>query len=95
MLGYFEDYDILICPVNAKTALPLGEEEDNMAYTYTIAYNLTGWPGVVIRGGTDQNGMPIGIQILARPFREDQCLAVAAWLEAKLGDFPKPKIYAG
>lgn len=95
MLGYFEDYDILICPVNAKTALPLGEEEDNMAYTYTIAYNLTGWPGVVIRGGSDQNGMPIGIQILAKPFREDHCLAVASWLEAKLGEFPKPAIYAG
>ena len=94
MLGYFEDYDILICPVNAKTALPLGEEEDNMAYTYTIAYNLTGWPGVVIRGGSDQNGMPIGIQILAKPFREDHCLAVASWLEAKLGEFPKPAIYA-
>lgn len=95
MLGYFEDYDILICPVNAKTALPLNEEEDNMAYTYTIAYNLTGWPGVVIRGGSDENGLPIGIQILARPFREDHCLAVAAWLERQLGEFPKPTIYAG
>ena len=94
MLSYFADFDILICPVNATTAISLGEEEDLQGYTYTSAFNLTGWPGVVIRGGQDNNGMPIGIQILARPFREDHCLALAQWLEAKLGDFPKPNIFA-
>jgi amidase len=49
---------------------------------------LTGWPSVVIRAGTDPDGLPVGIQILARPFREDHCLAAASWLEAQLGSFP-------
>lgn len=92
MLGFFNDYDILICPPNASTAIPHGKTINLDGYSYTSAYNLTGWPGVVIRGGTDTNGLPIGIQILARPFREDHCLAMAAWLEQQIGRFDPPKI---
>ena len=95
MLAFFEDFDVLISPVNGKTAIPLGDFENLGDYTYTSAYNLTGWPGTVIRAGTDKDGLPIGVQILARPFREDHCLAVAAWLENNLGEFPKPSIYSG
>lgn len=94
MLDYFRHFDILICPVNAHTAIPHGQEEDMAAYSYTTAFNLTGWPGVVIRAGTDESGLPIGIQVLARPYREDQCLAVARWLEGKLGEFPRPAVSA-
>ncbi len=94
MLGFFDDYDVLVCPVNAYTAIPLGSQEDISAYTYTMAYNLTGWPGAVIRCGTDGNGLPIGVQILAAPFREDHCLAVAGWLESRLGEFARPAVNA-
>ena len=94
MLGFFEDFDILVCPVNAKTAIEHDAVEDLAAYTYTSAYNLAGWPGVVIRAGQDPDGLPIGIQIIAAPFREDQCLAMAKLLEANLGSFPTPEIYA-
>ena len=45
--------------------------------SYTSAYNLTGWPGVVVRGGTSPEGLPIGVQVIARPWREDVALAVA------------------
>lgn len=92
MLGYFNDFDILLCPVNAHTAIPHGTEENILNYSYTMAYNLTGWPGAVIRGGTDDDGLPVGLQILARPFREDHCLALAKWLEARLGPFSRPGI---
>jgi len=88
MLSYFDEFDILVSPVNAHTAIAHDQPEDFSAYSYTTAYNLTGWPSVVIRAGTDPDGLPIGVQILARPFREDQCLAVASWLEAHLGPFP-------
>ena len=92
MLSYFDDFDILLTPVNAHTATTHDQETDFSAYTYTAAYNLTGWPSVVIRADTDPNGLPIGIQVLARPFREDQCLAVASWLEAKIGTFAAPLV---
>ena len=92
MLAYFNDFDILITPVNAHCAIGHDEPEDFAAYTYTSAYNLTGWPGVVIPAGTNKDGLPIGIQILARPFREDHCLALALYLETHLGNFPKPSL---
>ena len=94
MLAFFEDFDVLLCPVNAKTALLLGEQENLADYTYTSAFNLTGWPAAVVRAGTSHQGLPIGIQIVARPFREDHCLAVGRWLEQQLGDFPRPDVYA-
>ncbi|MDA0977978.1 MAG: amidase [Proteobacteria bacterium] len=90
MLSYFDDFDVLISPVNAHPAITHEEPEDFAAYSYTTAYNLTGWPAVVIRAGTSPLGLPVGIQVIASPFREDLCLAVAAWLEAELGQFPGP-----
>ena len=90
MLGYFLEHDLLICPVNAKTAISHEQTEEFADYTYTAAYNLTGWPSVVIRAGTDSNGLPIGLQILARPFAEHDALAMAACLEDKLGSFDGP-----
>jgi amidase len=53
---------------------------------------LTGWPSAVIRAGTDSRGLPIGIQILAEPFAEHNALAIAAWLEERLGCFDKPDL---
>jgi amidase len=90
MLDYFADHDVLICPVNADTAVPHNTTEDLTGYTYTSAYNLTGWPGVVVRTGTSADGLPIGTQVIASPFREDIALAVAHWLEEQSGDFAGP-----
>lgn len=91
MLEYFANHDVLICPVNADIAVPHNTTEDLSGYTYTSAYNLTGWPGAVVRTGTSSGGLPIGTQIISSPFREDIALAVAHWLESKSGKFPGPK----
>ena len=92
MLNFFFDHDVLISPVNAKTAIVHEQQEDFSDYTYTAAYNLTGWPSVVIRAGTDSEGLPIGVQILAKPFAEHHALAIAAWLEARLNNFEGPAL---
>ena len=60
----------------------------------TMTYNLTGWPSVVIPCGLDESGLPIGIQIIAAPFREDQCLAVAEFIQSELDFFPFPNVNA-
>jgi amidase len=44
-------------------------------------YNLTTWPAVVVRYGTSPEGLPLGLQIVGKPWREDVILAVAAALE--------------
>lgn len=88
MLSFWNNYDVLICPVNPMPA-PLGNAEPEIDvstyFSYTIAFNMTGWPCVVIRGGTSKEGLPIGVQIVAPPWREDICLSVAKFLENELG----------
>jgi len=91
MTYFFKDYDVIISPVNAFPALPHDSIRDDLrAFSYTMTYNLTGWPAVVIRGGTSPEGLPIGLQIVAHPWREDIALAVAGYLEKELGAFQAP-----
>ena len=91
MLSYFMDYDAFFCPVNAHPAVPHGSV-DLPDYSYTMTYNVTGWPGAVVRGGTSPEGLPIGVQIVGPPGREDVVLAVAAFVEQELGGWQPPAI---
>jgi len=57
---------------------------------YTCLHNLTGWPAVSVRAGTSKEGMPVGVQIAALPFREDLVLAVARQVETTMGGWNRP-----
>ena len=97
MLSFLRNYDLVLCPVNALPAINHGDylKQDVLpAFSYTIAYNLTGWPGAVVRGGTSPEGLPIGVQCLARPWREDVALAAAQHLETALGGYQRPPLVA-
>ena len=55
MLAFIEHYDAIVCPVCAYPALPHGGSgERGSAFAYTMAFNLTGWPVVVVRAGTSR-----------------------------------------
>jgi amidase len=60
--------------------------------SYTELFDVTGWPAGVVRAGTSDSGLPIGVQIIANPWREDVVLAVMALVEAGLPEFPPPGI---
>ena len=93
MLGFMQNYDVIVCPVSAFAALPHGEsmtDENRAGINYTATYNITGWPSTVVRGGTSPDGLPIGVQVVARPWREDVSLAVAQYLEGALGGWQRP-----
>ena len=97
MLSWMQSYDVLLCPVAGKPAEVIDREKPpapgSMNWSYTGAFNSTGWPVVVVRCGTSSDGkLPIGIQIVAAPWREDICLAVASYLEGKSGGWQKPPI---
>ncbi|HEY2380333.1 MAG TPA: amidase [Terriglobia bacterium] len=95
MLGFLENHDIILCPANAVPALPHGQQsegEHNLDFTYMTTYAMTGWPVCVVRAGTSPGGLPIGIQVVGRPWREDVVLAVAAFLEKQLGGWKPPAI---
>jgi amidase len=95
MLSFMENHDVILCPANATPALPHGQQseaEHNLDFTYMTTYAMTGWPVCVVRAGTSPEGLPIGIQIVGSPWREDVVLAVAAFLEKQLGGWQPPAI---
>lgn len=95
MLAFLERYDLLLSPVTATPALPHGTtlEGDNPAsLSYAMTHSLTGWPCVVVRGGTSPEGLPIGVQVAARPWREDVALAAALQIEQALGGWQRPPL---
>jgi amidase len=95
LLSFIEKYDVIICPVCATPAWRHSStitEEQFVAGSYSMTYNLTGWPGVAVRIGTSPEDLPIGVQVVARPWREDIALAVAQHLETVLGGWQRPNI---
>jgi amidase len=62
------------------------------SFSYTMTYNLTGWPAAVVRAGTSSQGMPIGVQLAARPWEEHVALAAAHTVERALGGYRKPSL---
>jgi amidase len=95
MHSFIEHYDAIVCPVNAGPALPHGaiDAPDALApFSYTMTYNVTGWPGAVVRAGTSPEGLPIGVQIVTRPGREDVALALAKFVETACGGYQRPAL---
>jgi len=100
MLQFMQRWDAIVCPVAALPALPHGATRDWAAdgfaraqfISYTVPYSLTGWPCVVVRAGTAEGGLPVGVQIVAAPWREDVALALARQVEAALGGWRPPPL---
>jgi amidase len=89
MLRLFADFDVLLCPVYVGPA-PLHGQFERPSGAYTQLFDLTGWPSTVVRAGTSPEGLPIGVQCVAHPWREDVSLAVARHLELGLGPWRGP-----
>ena len=94
MQQHMAQFDVLLSPVNAHPA-PLHPAPGDSPFpstdaSYTEAYDLTGWPAGVVRGGTAASGVPIGVQVVANPWREDIVLAVVRHLESALPTFDGP-----
>jgi len=95
MACFLRRYDAIVCPAYPQPALPHGasiHDANFRGFSYTMAYNLAGLPGVVLRCGESPAGLPIAIQIVARPWREDVALAIAARLEQAFGGWKAPSM---
>ncbi len=89
-LAWFEKYDLIVCPASDRAPLRLDYERpaDRPAgASYTSQYNTTGWPAGVVRCGTSTEaaGLPLGIQVVAQPWRDDVVLAALAHIEQQTG----------
>ncbi|MEA3502514.1 MAG: amidase [Actinomycetota bacterium] len=95
MLAFIANYDLVLTPVTPTPAVPHGatfNEDVLPGFSYTAVYNLTGWPAAVVRAGTSDDGLPVGVQIAATPWREDRALAAARVIERALGGFVPPEL---
>jgi aspartyl-tRNA(Asn)/glutamyl-tRNA(Gln) amidotransferase subunit A len=78
----FGEVDLLVTPVMPTTAFRLGEKIDDplqmyLSDIYTIAVNLAGVPAIALPCGFSRAGLPIGLQIIGRPFDEETILRAA------------------
>ena len=93
LLRWFGDADLIVCPAMPQPAIRHGESaEPWFGDTYSDVHNLTGWPAVVVRGGTSAGGLPIGVQLVAQPWREDVALAAARVVEEASGGWQPPPL---
>ncbi len=84
-LNAYREVDALLTPTSPVPAFKLGEKSDPLALylcdIYTIGVNLAGLPAVSVPCGFTAGGLPIGLQLIGRPFDEANLLALAGAYE--------------
>jgi len=84
----FEKYDVILTPTAANVAFDIGSKINNPLEMYlsdlcTVPVNIAGLPGISIPCGVNTEGMPIGFQLIGKPFAEETILNVAYAYEQK------------
>jgi aspartyl-tRNA(Asn)/glutamyl-tRNA(Gln) amidotransferase subunit A len=94
----FQAVDLIVTPVTPTTAFKIGEKAQDplqmyLSDIYTIPANLAGLPAVAIPCGYSKAGLPIGLQLIGRPFEEETLLRGAhAYEQATTWRVKKPQI---
>lgn len=94
----FKAYDLLITPTSPTVAYKIGTRSTNPLEMYladlcTVSVNIAGLPGISIPCGVDKQGMPIGLQLIGKPFGEETLIQAAYTYEqeTKFRDNYKPE----
>lgn len=90
----FEDVDVLLCPTSPTPPFRLGERTSDpltmyLSDVFTIGANLAGLPGLSLNAGFSSEGLPLGVQLIGRPFEEERVLHAAYALERELELFDR------
>jgi len=89
IIEFMEHRDFILTPVCEFPARAPGSQG---GVSYCLPYSLVGYPCVVVRAGTSADGLPVGVQVVARPWREDVALAIAHLIELQFGGWRAPSI---
>ena len=101
LLQWMKATPLMLAPVGATAAFEHGAERVAVggksisvfrAFSYSQTFNVLGLPSVAVPAGRTANGLPIGLQVVGRPFEERNVLTAAALLEASLGGWQKPAL---
>ncbi|MDJ0638386.1 MAG: Asp-tRNA(Asn)/Glu-tRNA(Gln) amidotransferase subunit GatA [Paracoccaceae bacterium] len=87
--------DAILTPATPSAAFPLGQEFDDPVQMYlndvfTVTVNLAGLPGIAVPAGLDKSGLPLGLQLIGKPWEEGALLNIASTLEDRAGFVAKP-----
>jgi Asp-tRNA(Asn)/Glu-tRNA(Gln) amidotransferase A subunit family amidase len=100
-LAQMDRYPVLLCPVNAIPAFRHRERSWSVdgrevqyldQSSYCQWFNLLGNPAAVVPVNRSDEGLPIGVQIVGRPWEEERILAVAAALEREVAWTARPSL---
>lgn len=89
--------DAILTPATPSSAFGLGEMADAdpikmyLNDVFTVTVNLAGLPGIAVPAGVDARGLPLGLQLIGRPWQEGDLLNVAYALEQSAGFVAKPE----
>ncbi|MEE9300641.1 MAG: Asp-tRNA(Asn)/Glu-tRNA(Gln) amidotransferase subunit GatA [Alphaproteobacteria bacterium] len=91
----FERVDVMLTPTAPSAAFAVGEKMDDPVAMYlndvfTVPASLAGLPGVSVPAGLSGEGLPLGLQVIARPFDEETLLRTAEALERAAGFEAEP-----
>jgi aspartyl-tRNA(Asn)/glutamyl-tRNA(Gln) amidotransferase subunit A len=81
MLGCFHGVDVLLTPATPGPAPDTSTTGDPV---FNSPWSYTGLPTVSFLAGWTADGLPLAVQLIGKPWREDELLAAAAWCEAAL-----------
>ena len=93
---FAQGVDAILTPATPSAAFGLGEMTDAdpvqmyLNDVFTVTVNLAGLPGISVPTGLDAQGLPLGLQLIGRPWEEGDLLNVAASLESAAGFVEKP-----
>ena len=88
--------DAILTPATPSAAFGLGEMADAdpvqmyLNDVFTVTVNLAGLPGISVPAGLDAQGLPLGLQLIGRPWEEGDLLNIAEAVEARAGFVAKP-----
>jgi aspartyl-tRNA(Asn)/glutamyl-tRNA(Gln) amidotransferase subunit A len=95
--AFADGIDAILAPTTPSAAFAVGEKgcadpiEMYLNDVFTVTVNMAGLPAISVPGALDTDGLPLGLQLIGRPFDEESLFALAAIIEQAAGHFVPPK----
>jgi len=93
--------DAMLTPATPSAAFAIGEKgsadpiEMYLNDIFTVTVNMAGLPGLSVPGGLDAQGLPLGLQLIGRPFDEETLISLGEVIEQAAGRFAPARWWAG
>ncbi len=97
--AYAAGIDAILTPATPSAAFGIGEKgsadpvEMYLNDVFTVTVNMAGLPGIAVPGGLSAQGLPLGLQLIGRPFDEETLFSVAEVIEQSAGRIELPKAW--